>query len=1091
VTEVGAASEVEVGAEAGEDELPEGPADSGDAAGAGAAAPAPVTARPTVSVVVCGYAQERWDDVSRAMSSLRAQTEQAQEIILVVDHCPDLLRRARRELAGVTVVPNRFARGLAGGRNTGLATARGDVVAFIDDDASADPGWLATLAGRYTDPQVAGVGGLVRPVWEAGRPRWFPPELDWVVGCSYRGMPEASEPVRNLIGANMSFRRAMLEDLHGFSTGLGRVGTFPFGCEETELCLRMSQRYPQAVLLYEPAASVSHRVRRERMGWGYLGWRCFAEGLSKAKVARLAGARRALASERAYLRSTIPHGVSRSLAGAARGHLTGLASALAMVLAVVAASVGYVTGRITGPWAGVVRLPAPVVRAGQAVRRAALSAVVPWAGLALSLALWVQALAATQVGRVNTAGLGLFEVLPRTFWAAAAVLMVSFCLAVVRRSTRWPVLAAHAVALVAVLHATPAILYETLRYSWAWKHVGVIDFITRHGVDFHLGGVLGAYQGWPGFFALNSFLTTASGQGSALSYAGWALPVNDLLWLGPVILIARAFTADQRLVWTAAWLFELGNWVGQDYFSPQAFAYFLYLTVIAICLRWLRAPRASPRPAPAGPAGEAPGRGGWQRVTGRLLPPARTATAGTADSRSPRSAATRWLLVICLLPLMAAIASSHQLTPFMLIAALTLLVVFRQVRPWVLPVAAAAITIGWILYGGLPWLAQNSSQLFEGLGLPWANTSSHLIGETQVPFDQVVVEWGARLLSVAIAALAGIGYLRYRRRHNRRARRAWLRIPLLAAAGIPSVAANSYGGEIIFRVFLFAVPFLAVAAAAAFFPHPRAGRSARTGLALTVTVLGLVTCFCLANYGSDAMNYFSPAEVTASGWLYRNAPARAQLIAANSNFPWAFVHYNWYGYTFLDTPPSLGRTALRTPVATMTSLMEPGHSPPSYLILTRGQAEEAYLTAAWPPGAFDRFTHALLASGRFRVVYRNPDALILQLAPPGFRQLAPDGILELSPSALIHLPAAAAQPPGPASLAGQAARGQPTRHGVLELSPAAVNHLPAPPTRLTGRARARCLIGSRPARFWLDPAGVRLTAVPVPGQTRPLVQECR
>lgn len=1075
--------------EVGDIGVPAGPYGIHPVVGATMNAPARITTHPAVSVIVCGYTEDRWEDLSRAVKSLHEQTEPAREIILVIDHCPGLLRRARADLAGVSVVPNRLAKGLAGGRNTGLAEAQGDVVAFMDDDAAADPDWIARLADRYAEARVVGVGGLVKPVWEAGRPRWFPPELDWVVGCSYQGMPACRGPVRNFIGANMSFRREVLQDLHGFLTSLGRVGTAPLGGEETEFCLRVNRRYPDGVLLYEPTASVSHRVREQRAGWRYLAARCFAEGLSKAKVARLAGARRALASERSYVRSTVPRGVGRSLAGAARGDLTQIASALALVLAVVVTGAGYLMGRVAGPWAGLVGVPAPGSRISQVVRRARGSAVVPWAGLAICAVLWGAGLANANVALVKTAGLGLFSVLPVTYWAALAVLVVSFCWAVAYRSTGQAVLAAHTVALVAILHATPTILYGTLRYSWAWKHVGVIDFISHHGIDFQLGGVLGAYQGWPGFFALNSFLTSAIGRGSALSYASWALPVNDLLWLGPVILIARAFTADRRLIWTAAWLFEMGNWVGQDYFSPQAFDYFLYLTVIAVCLRWLRYPRASWRPVPA----RLPGVSAWRSRRPRLATPVRqrpalvpngwaesgdggtssgnghiarlavgpslpTPHARSSDRRSPRSAAIRRVLVIFLLPLMAAIASSHQLTPFMLIAALTLLVVFRQIRPWWLPVAMTVITAAWIAYGGLPWLAANSSQLLEGLGLPWANTSSHLIGETQVPYDQVIVEWGARLLSVVIATVAGIGYLRYRWHHNAWARRLWLSIPLLAAAGIPSAAANSYGGEIIFRVFLFAVPFLAVAAAAAFFPHPRAGRTIRTGLVLTATMLALVAGFSLSNYGSEAINYFSPAEVAASDWLYRAAPPGAQLVAANSNFPWAFVHYNWYSYTFLDSPPSLGSAALRAPAATMVALMKPGHTPASYLILTRSQAAESMLTGEWPVGAFSDFTRDLLASGRFRVVYHNADAMILQLAPPRFRQLAPYGVPELSPAASVHLPALVRQP-RPAAGAGLAGTGS------------------------RGQAGRGCQNGISPAQIKAQ--------IPVPAQTRALLRGCR
>jgi hypothetical protein len=613
---------------------------------------------------------------------------------------------------------------------------------------------------------------------------------------------------------------------------------------------------------------------------------------------------------------------------------------------------------------------------GRPVSRAALFPLLPWAGLAASLALWGYSLATVQASRVAYASLGLVAVLGASFWAALGLLLVSFCFAVVQRA-RWPVTGAHLLVLVFVLHATPVILYGTLRYSWAWKHIGVTDYIAHHGVNFHLGGVLGAYQGWPGFFSLNAFLTTGAGLQSALSYASWALVAADLLWLGPVILIARAFTRDHRLVWTAALIFELGNWVGQDYFSPQALAFFLYLTIIAVALRWLAAPRCEPAGSP------------------------------------PVSRATRYALLACLLPMMAAIASSHQLTPFMLLTALALLAVCGKLRPWLLPVAmAAACAIGWLGYGALPWLQENSYQLFAGLGVPWANTSAHLVGQGAIPADQALVNWGARLLSVGIGLLALVGYWRFRRHADRAGRRSWNRLLLLTIAAIPSAAANSYGGEIIFRVFLFALPFLAVAAAAAFFPRPAtqpaaaqpaaaqptaaqptttqpttgqpagAGRvrKALPGVVLAVAALLLAGGYSLGNYGKEAMNYFTPGEVAASEWLYRTAPEGSKIIAANSNFPWAFTHYNWYTYTFLDTPPALGEAVRHAPVPTMARLMQPGLAPASYLILTTSQAAEINLTGEWPPGAFAHMSQALLTSGAFQVIYHNSDATILQLA---------------------------------------------------------------------------------------------------------------
>ena len=114
-----------------------------------------------------------------------------------------------------------------------MRVARGDVVAFLDDDAEADPGWLEELLAQYDDPHVAGAGGRAMAVWPQRRPRWFPPEFDWVVGCSYTGLPETVSPVRNLIGAAMSFRRTIFDQLGSFDTEMGRLGVLPLGCEET------------------------------------------------------------------------------------------------------------------------------------------------------------------------------------------------------------------------------------------------------------------------------------------------------------------------------------------------------------------------------------------------------------------------------------------------------------------------------------------------------------------------------------------------------------------------------------------------------------------------------------------------------------------------------------------------------------------------------------------------------------------------------------------------------------------------------------------------------------------------------------------
>jgi glycosyltransferase involved in cell wall biosynthesis len=306
-----------------------------------------VAAPPSVSVIICAYTERRWDDLSAAVASAAGQTVAPLEIIVVSDHNRGLLERARRELRSAAVIANEQVRGLSGARNSGLAAARGEVIAFLDDDAVAEPDWLERLLEHYRDPRVVGVGGAVEPVWPHGRPSFMPDEFDWVVGCTYRGLPTTGAAVRNLIGANMSLRRTVFDKVGTFRADVGRVGTRPVGCEETELCIRARRRLPGSRMIYEPRARVRHRVTAERAAWRYFRARCWSEGLSKAIVARAAGRDDGLSSERRYVTRTIPRGVVRGIEDAVAGRdASGLARAAAIVAGLTITTAGYAVGTL-------------------------------------------------------------------------------------------------------------------------------------------------------------------------------------------------------------------------------------------------------------------------------------------------------------------------------------------------------------------------------------------------------------------------------------------------------------------------------------------------------------------------------------------------------------------------------------------------------------------------------------------------------------------------------------------------------------------------------------------------------------------------
>jgi glucosyl-dolichyl phosphate glucuronosyltransferase len=305
------------------------------------------------SVIVCSHSEHRWRHLVAAIASVQHQRRSADEILLVVDHNDQLLAEARSTFVGVHVLPNEEARGLSGARNTGVRHSRGDVLAFLDDDAEADRDWLAALLEAFEEPSVIGAGGVAEARWEGRAPAWLPPEFLWVVGASYEGLPRQRAPVRNPIGASMAFRREAFEMAGGFAHGIGRLGAIPLGCEETEFAIRVRQAAPKSVILYVPEARVEHHIASDRARWRYFVARCWAEGLSKAIVAANVGTADALGSERAYATRTLPRGVLAGLRSAARGDVSGLPRSFAIIGGLAITTAGYLRGRassILAPW---------------------------------------------------------------------------------------------------------------------------------------------------------------------------------------------------------------------------------------------------------------------------------------------------------------------------------------------------------------------------------------------------------------------------------------------------------------------------------------------------------------------------------------------------------------------------------------------------------------------------------------------------------------------------------------------------------------------------------------------------------------------
>ena len=323
---------------------------------------APEAKSARIAVIICAYTEERWNDLVDAVESVQRQSLLPDDIVIVIDHNPSLLVRVQDRFKGLIIVENANTQGLSNARNTGIAATKADLLAFLDDDAVAHEDWLKKLYEAVMRPNVVGVGGYVVPHWMDTELRWLPQEFYWVVGCTHRGVPMEIAEIRNPVGASMLIRRKVFDTVGLFNSDMGRVGTLPVGCEETELCIRARQHMAGAKILYVPDAVVEHKVPAKRANWQYFMSRCYSEGLSKAAVSSLVGSKDGLSAERVHAFKTLPRAFFRAMGDTVlRGDPYGVARAAAIVIGLFITALGYARARASQKPAQVMPIKAPLV----------------------------------------------------------------------------------------------------------------------------------------------------------------------------------------------------------------------------------------------------------------------------------------------------------------------------------------------------------------------------------------------------------------------------------------------------------------------------------------------------------------------------------------------------------------------------------------------------------------------------------------------------------------------------------------------------------------------------------------------------------
>ncbi len=578
-----------------------------------------------------------------------------------------------------------------------------------------------------------------------------------------------------------------------------------------------------------------------------------------------------------------------------------------------------------------------------------------------ALVIWALSLQTVHDTLRNMNGLGMVSIFPPSYIAALLIIAASFGLTLTQKRLSVPIILLHILIVIWVLYGVTALTETVPRFAVVYRHAGYTDYIMRHGgVDPNLD----AYFNWPGFFIYAAFLTKIAGYASILPYAAWAPVFNNLLYLGPLYMIGTTFTNDKRIVWLSVFFFFVTNWIAQDYFSPQGFNFFLYLVMIAILVKWFKVP-VPKKPRELGRR--------W-RLLGPLLPLARRFFSWlTAPDTLPNAPASKTQLVIlqvCLVAIFGFMVFSHPLTPFLALAPVTVLVVLRRNNPIWLPVVMILMTAGWLYFMAQPYLAGNINALIGDFTNVGSSVTQNVTGRVTQGDPQHNMISDIRLfMTVLVWGLALIGALMRLRKGYRD-----VTYVILALAPFPVFLAQSYGGEMLLRIYLFTLPAMCLFAASIFFTSTRRDVSIFMKGALIVICVFLMCAFLFTRYGNERMDYITPEELTGVEHLYDIAPRDSYLLEAWGGTPWEFRDYEQYNQDSLEDDIPDAVAALN--VNAIVQLIHNQSSPNVFIIITRTQRATGD-SEGLPPGTLDKLEKKLIASKLFVLIYRNRDVQIL------------------------------------------------------------------------------------------------------------------
>ena len=544
---------------------------------------------------------------------------------------------------------------------------------------------------------------------------------------------------------------------------------------------------------------------------------------------------------------------------------------------------------------------------------------------------------------------GLLNTLPATWYIALGLVVLS-ATGEIWSQDMSPVVAALCIASVAlILYATIPILEHSPQYSYTYKHIGVTRLIMASGRVFPNVDI---YNRWPVFFATAAAFFKIVGS-DPLLYAKWFEPAFAVLDAVIVAAIARYLSGSTRIAAMSALIWLGVDWVGQGYYSPQAFAYTIGLVVMLILTISISMEGVAERVL--------------RRLGARVLRRAQPTRALSVSS--PWAPVASALVAVALT---AVTAAAHQLTPYLLVLEVAVLVLFG-LRPWWIPAAMLGVAVAYLIPN------------FTFVNSHWGVLSGldPLANAVVTPGATVIRPWlysnDGRLITVIAMLIAGGSALAIARGGR------------IGVAGLLStlmivpfflVAVSSYGGEGILRSALFSSPWVAVLVAWGIYLLPTGARLP-AGSVVALGLIGLVTIGIMAN---ASFNVIPPSEVTASEYFYAHAPAGSILVQIGGDFPSEVgVRYadmadpategspTLFDYGWADSP-RFGARSLEDLIVSINELS----LTPFVVFSTSDErlVDDEHLAR---PGAVTALEHAVARSSVFRLWYANKDTRIYEL----------------------------------------------------------------------------------------------------------------